>query len=922
MKRNFLKRFKRLPIYKKILYLVLILILIGALAVLGFILNAIRTSPKIEPKNILNEMSLNSEIVDSEGNRLELLRSDENRSIVYLSDVPKDLQNAFIAIEDQRFRSHSGLDLRGIAGAIVQNLKAGTVVRGASTLTQQLAKNQYLNSEVKFDRKIKEAYIAKKLESNLTKDQILEAYINSIYLGEGAYGVQAAANTYFNKHVSDLNLAQSAAIAGVTKNPSTFAPYLLVSPENVDPSADVLGEKKVLDQTYVAVYNPKCLERQKIILDKMVELNYISPEEAEEAKQFDLKSTLVVKNDEPKDISSYFSDYLKESVINDFIYKEGLSPEDAEKKLYTGGLKIYATVDSKMQSNIEKIYNNLANYVNLSRLSTWKNDDEGNIVSDGDNPSIVYYSKKNILDDDGNVKLSSSEFQKNENGDLILNSSKIKVFSGSLSLSDYFTIDYSGNLITHDLGRISLNPESYQINKDGTIILKSSFLNEHPDFGKIDENTESFIIDKRYFVDDPEGTIQPQSATVIIDQKNGEIKAMVGARSDTGKKVENRASKPRQTGSVMKPLGAYLPALAKGYTAATPIDDVPFLNEKGKVWPNNYDFRSRGLVTLRESVEQSINVNAVKTVNDIGIKTSVEYLEKMGIISPNGNDDFITKKEDAEYNDENLSALALGGFTHGVSPIRMTGAYASIANGGKFNEPKAYSKIEDRNGDIVVDNTNKKATEVVSPQIAYVMTDILHSTVSEGLDIARKARITSDNETIPVAGKTGTTDQNADVWFIGYTPYYTASVWVGNDSMSVKLSRDSGLASEIWSTVMGEIHNNLEAKSFEEPDGIVRKSVCTKSGKLSTSKCLSDPRGVVKEEIFANGTEPTEECKQHEYYRIHSRTGNLAGANCPNYLTQSRLFFKREPEYDPSKHNNVFPEDYEYEPPKQTTFCN
>lgn len=921
MIKNLADKFTNLSLGKKILTVILIIVLIVILIGLGFVIHAVRTSPDVDPKNILNDMSLNSEIVDSEGNRLELLQSDENRSIVYLDEIPKDLQNAFIAIEDQRFRSHNGLDYRGIGGAIIQNIKAGHVVRGASTLTQQLVKNEYLTSEVKFDRKLKEAYLSKKLENNLSKDQILEAYLNSIYLGEGAYGVQAGASTYFDKHVSDLNLAESAAIAGITKNPSSFAPYLLVSPENVDPSAEVLGEKEILGNTYKAVYNPQCIERQRVILDKMVDLGYISRDEAEEAKQYDIKANLVVKQDEPKEISSYFSDYLKESVVNDFMTKEGLSREEAERKMYTGGLKIFATVDSKMQAEVEEIYDNLANYVNMSSLSTWKNDDEGNIVTDGKNPGIVYYAKENIINEYGNVEIYPSEFEQNENGDVIVNSSKINVFSGAIDFNDYYTIDSYGNLVTHDMGRISLSPENYQINDDGSVVFDGQFLAEHYDFGYVDSESGNFVVDKAFFSNDEDGVVQPQSATVIIEQSTGQIKAMVGGRSNNGKKVENRASKPRQTGSVMKPLGAYLPALDNGYTAATPIDDVPFINEKGNVWPNNYDFRSRGLMTLRESVEQSINVNAVKTVNDIGIKKSMEYLEKMGIISPDGNDDFVTAEENPEYNDENLSALALGGFTHGVSPVRMAGAYASIANYGMFNEPKAYSKIEDRSGEIVVDNTGG-AQEVVVPQVAFVMTDVLHSTVSEGLGIAQKARITYDNETIPVAGKTGTTDQNADVWFIGYTPYYTASVWVGNDSMSVKLTRDSGLAAEIWSTVMSTVHQDLEPKEFEEPEGMVRETVCTKSGKLSTSKCLADPRGVVKEELFVNGTEPTEECEQHSYYRVHTLTGNLAGANCPNYLTQLKLFFKREPEYDPSEHNNVLPEDYEYEPPKQTTYCN
>ena len=917
--RNNKSKRKHISLPKKILLalagIFLALVLVGA----GLFLKALITAPKINPANILDDMSLNSVIVDKSGKLLEQLRSEENRTIVQLNEIPKDLQNAFVAIEDQRFRNHSGLDYRGIAGSLVANLKAGHVVRGASTLTQQLARNVYLTNEVKLDRKLKEAILAKKIERKLSKDQILEGYLNSIYLGEGAYGVQEASLTYFNKDASKLNLAESAVIAGVTNNPSGLTPYYLVKPGEVASGTKVLGEKTVLGEKYEAVFNPSCIERQHIILNKMVELGYISKDESEEAKSYDIEEAIVVKDKELKDISSYFSDYLKQSVIDDLINEQGYTPEDANRKLYTGGFKIYATVDTDLQEEIEDLYNNLNNYVNMSSLSTWENDDDGNITSGGKNPGIVYYAKSNILTEQGSVKIDSSEFDKNSDGGFTIDSPKLRVYSGALDFNDYFTVDKNGNLVTHELGRLSIAEDSFTISEDNKVTIKGSFVKDNPKFAKVED--DQLLISDSFFNNDEKGIIQPQSATVIMDQSNGELKAIVGGRSDTGEKVVNRASMPRQTGSVMKPLGSYLPALDNGYTAATPIDDVPFLNEQGKVWPNNYDFRSRGLVTLRESIEQSINTNAVRVVDDIGISTSMSYLKKLGIITDDGTDSFITKEENSEHNDENLSALALGGFTHGVSPIRMTGAYAAIANNGDFIKPIAYTKIEDHNGDLIMENKPKKEP-VVSPETAYVMTDVLHSTVSDGLDIAKKARIYSNNETIPVAGKTGTTDENADVWFIGYTPYYTASVWVGNDSMSVKLSQDSGLASEIWSTVMTKAHENLKAKSFKEPENIVKEKVCTLSGKRPTRNCETDSRDIVKEEIFAKGTEPEDFCEQHVYLRVHRGTRNLAGPDCPNYLTFSKLFFRREPEYNPSKHNDVTPEDYEFDPPTETTYCN
>lgn len=881
-----------------VLYPILGIILLLFLAVGGFVVYSISSLPEINPSNIVNELSLNSVIVDESGNALEKIRAQENRTIVTLEDTPADLQNAFIAIEDKRFLSHSGLDFRGIAGALLANFKSGEVVRGASTITQQLAKNVYLTNEVKIDRKIKEAYIALKLEKELTKDQILEAYLNSIYLGEGAYGVQEASRTYFGKDVSELNLAECALIAGITKNPSGYPPYLLLNAEDISPESVILGEKTILGQKYFAVFNPNCIPRMQTILDEMKSQGYIDEEQYSSAYSFDIASSIVVREDAESDISSYFSEYLKNKVVSDLVKKKGYSSEDAEKMLYTGGLKIYATVDSEMQSEIEDIYNNLSEYISTGNLSTWKTDNYGNIVSEGESPSVVYYKKSNILDAEENLILTYNEYTVESNGDISIDSPKLDLYSGAIDLNDYFTTKVSGTLFTHELGRLSLSPENFTANDDGSISIKSSFLKEHRDFYTMDESGNLYVSNS-YFTNDYDGLIQPQSATVIIDHSNGQIKAIVGGRSDSDSKPSfvNRANMPRQTGSSMKPLGAYLPALDNGFTAATPIDDVPFLNEKGEVWPNNYDFRSRGLVTLRESVEQSINVNAVKVVEEIGIGTSMSYLEKLGIIKADGDDYFVTKKENSEHNDENLSALALGGFSYGVSPVDMTGAYAAIANSGTYLEPVAYTKIESSSGEVLLDNT-PESTEVVSEEIAYVMTDVLKSTVSEGLSAAQKARISRNNDSIPVAGKTGTTDQNADIWFCGYTPYYAASVWIGNDSMSVKLNKGSELASELWSTVMKEVHEDLDPADFQKPEDIVTRRICTLSGKLASRYCTADPRGVVKEEIFAKGTEPTESCDQHVYIN-------------------GRVYFKRTDPYDASAHGGIYPEDYRFELPER-----
>lgn len=383
----------------------------------------------------------------------------------------------------------------------------------------------------------------------------------------------------------------------------------------------------------------------------------------------------------------------------------------------------------------------------------------------------------------------------------------------------------------------------------------------------------------------------------------------------------NRSDIPRQTGSSMKPLGAYLPALDNGFTAATAIDDSPFYNSEGELWPKNYDFKYRGLTSLRRSVELSINVNAVRAVDTVGIERSMSYLKKMGMIRGDGTDSFVTAEENPNHNDETLSGLALGGLTYGMSPMDMAGAYGSIANGGTFVKPRSYTKVTDRFGKIIVDNKQKK-NKVVSKQTAFIMTDILKSTVSDGLSIAKKARIRSDNNSIPIAGKTGTTDENADVWFVGFSPYYTSAVWVGNDTPAIKLTRDSGLASEIFSTIMTVAHKDLDDKSFEKPDEIVERNVCTVSGKLVTDNCKKDPRDVTRKEYFVKGTEPQTACNMHVSVEIDPRTGLLVNPDCKPSFIINKVFFRRIPAYYPSKNNGIVTEDYYLGPPSGTTNCN
>ena len=271
------------------------LIVAAAGATVGVVIGIAKEAPEIDPTNIYSLLSQTSFIVDQNGNPIEKVQNEdyEYRTIVELDKMPKHLRDAFISIEDERFNSHIGVDPRGIMSALWDNIKAGHTVRGASTITQQLARNLYLNNDVKLDRKIKESYLALQIEKALTKDQILEAYLNRIFLGQGAYGVQEAAQTYFSKNVEDLTLRESAAFAAIVKSPTKYSPYRTIKPEDFDSEKHIeVARIDILGEQYIAIFNPEAVNRQKLVLAKMLELGKITEEEYNVALEEDIQANL------------------------------------------------------------------------------------------------------------------------------------------------------------------------------------------------------------------------------------------------------------------------------------------------------------------------------------------------------------------------------------------------------------------------------------------------------------------------------------------------------------------------------------------------------------------------------------------------------------------------------------------------------
>lgn len=773
------KKNRTFSILRAILLAILLIGFIGAGIVGGIVISVIKETPPIDASNIYELLDESSFILDSEGRVIEKVQTDHIRTIIQYSDIPKHVRNAFIAVEDERFWNHKGIDIKRIFGAAWTNFRTGSM-QGASTINQQLAKNLYLTREKTLTRKIKDAYYGILLDKQLSKEQILEAYLNMIDLGGKYSGVQAAAQAYFSKDVEELTVAEAALIAGITRNPSRYAPIKHLYKD------DVKGGHYVYDDTHpelTVVFNENCIDRQHLVLKLMKEQGYISEKEYQQALKQDIKASLKPNTLASDEISSYFGDLVQRDVLV-ALQDHGYSKEDALNLLHSGGLRIYSTMDMEMQKIVEEEYENPDNF-----------------------PSTL----------------------KDENGNLLR---------------------------------------------------------------------------------DAEGNIQPQSAMVIIDPHTGEIKALTGGRMIKGKKMYNRALYPRQPGSAIKPIAVYTPAIDMGYTTANVIDDVPLYmnNEKPNIpWPKNWYTTQRylGLMTVRESLQWSSNVAALKIASSLGpnnkavFSTMFEYMEKMGITTIVKGSNAL-ERNGKLYHDENYST-AMGGMTYGVKPLELTAAYGVLANEGVYVRPITFTKILDRHGNLILENETFK-NRVLSKEVSYIMTDMLRSVVTSG--IARSARLDQHNNQIPVAGKTGTTNDKKDAWFVGYTPYYVAGVWIGND-MPKPMSDGSVMAARLWQKIMARVHENHSPKQFEVPEDIVEVPICTKSGKLPGDLCSYDPRGTIRPEVFIKGTEPTETCDVHVVAQVHIPTGKLATEQTPPWEVESRVFTKRPIPYHPEEHPDV-----------------
>lgn len=782
----------------------------GVSAGLGAFKGILASTPEIRLGDVVpsGEASI---VYDCEGNEFDQYVSiNSNRIQISNWDlIPKNLANAFVALEDERFYQHNGIDILGIGRSAYQFIKTmGKEKQGASTITQQLLKNTVFtgwteengNMVKMVKRKLQEQNLALAISKYYSKEDILLNYMNAINLGQNTLGIESASQRYFGKSCSELTLSECAVIASITQNPSGNNP--ISHPES----------------------NKK---RRQTCLDKMLELEFISDEEYNIAlADTDAVYERISAHDADYRVNtnttsgSYFSDALFEQVREDLVNIAGYSETMAETLLYAGGLRIESTMDPTIQAILDEEYANPENYP--ENVKWYLNYALTIFSADGENHN---FSKENMM----------RWFKDNQ--------------------------DKRFNLIF----------DSQDAAYEAIALYRTTML---ADLG-IADNEDNYI-------ETVSMTPQPQAAMVVEDQSTGYVVALIGGRGvKEGRRTLNRAtSSTRSPGSTFKVLAAFAPALdSAGQTLATVYNDAPFNYADGtpvRNWYKGY----RGIQPIREGIRESLNIVAVKTETVITPQLGYDYLLNFGFTTLTDGEWITVNGEDKFFTDVNQT-LALGGLTNGVTPYELTGAYAAIANMGNYVTPKLYSRVTNTDGDVLLDNTVPTSRQVIKETTAYLLTDAMVDVVTTGTGAA-----CNFNRNMAIAGKTGTTTDYWDVWFAGFTPYYTCASWAGYDN-NVEMSRSGNnredhVARDLWRAVMSRIHENLPNEQFTRPQGIVSASICTQSGLLPIPGVCDQ---TTRTEIFAEGTVPTENCTVHYSGELCDYDHIPASPGCPFKVT-------------------------------------
>lgn len=768
-----------------LLILVLCLCLLGAAMGFGMFRGILDSAPDIDSIHI-GPSAYASKVLDTDGNiTATLVTAGSNRERVSYEQLPKDLINAFVAIEDERFWQHNGIDLKSILRAVRGVVSDDDSAGGGSTITQQLIKNNVFGGglhEGKFERyvrKFQEQYLALEIENQpgLSKEEIKQSiiteYLNTINLGSNTLGVKVAARRYFNKEVSDLTLSECAVIASITKNPSGLNP--ITHPE-------------------------RNAERRAQVLKNMLEQGYIDQAQYDEARADDVYARIQdvnVQKEAENEPYSYFVDELTAQVIQELQDCFGYTKDKATDLLYSGGLTIYSTQDPSLQTIVDEEVNNPDNYDTAKHSVTWR------YTLKHDDGSIVNYSEKDLI-----------RWMKEVKG-----------------------INFNGLFSSEDSAKSYVEQYKAELIRDTDKELGEQFFT----------------------------TLEPQVSFVLMDPHTGQVKAISGGRGEKRYSLSlNRATGTlRQPGSTFKLITSFAPAIdLYGATLATPFYDTAY-TLGNKTFKNWYSSGFLGYQTIRDGIIYSLNIIAVRCLMEqLNPHEGRLYAENLGITS-------------LLDSDEN-PALALGGITNGVTNLELTQAFATIANGGQFNKAKFFTKILDQEGNVLLDTTEDQPRQAMKATTAFLLTDAMKQSMLPNRAYAASVNVNSTStrahfDGMSLAGKSGTTTKDVDIWFVGYSPYYVGGIWGGCDENQPLIDKASGeynggagFHKDIWRKIMSRVHEGLPDIGFTQPDGIVQAQVCRKSGKLPSSGCYADYRGSsVITEYFAEGTVPTTNCDRH-----------------------------------------------------------
>ncbi|WP_442784275.1 penicillin-binding protein 1A [Bartonella sp. HY761] len=723
--------------------------------------------------------------------------SNQRRLYLPIQAVPDRLKAAFISAEDKNFYSHFGLDPEGLARAVVNNLKnmgSGRRPEGASTITQQVAKNFLLSSDATMQRKVREAILSMRIEKAYSKDHILELYLNEIYLGKGAYGIAAAALTYFDKSINELSLEQIAYLAALPKGPSNYDPF---------------------------THTERALERRNWVIDRMVENGYVDAADGEAAKQKPLGVTL-----RSKDNYVFGADYFTEEVRRQLMARYG------SNTLYEGGLSVRATLNPQLQVYARKALQDglikfdqnfgwRGAYKKISLAGDWG-------VALGEIPAfsdVPEWQLAVVLSADSNSAQIGLQPERELSN--ALSSQRVKA---TIAASDmkwaYRLVDANGRRST------AKNPAG--VLEPGDVV----------------------FVEKKKGTDNAYQLRQPprvQGALVAMEPVTGRVLAMVGGFSYSQSEFNRATQAYRQPGSSFKPF-VYAAALDNGYTPASVVLDGPVVIDQGSgnIWrPKNYGGTFAGPSTLRYGIERSRNLMTVRLANDLGMPVVAEYAERFGIY------------------DKMQPVLSMSLGAGETTVLRMVTAYSVLANGGRAIEPSMIDRIQDRYGKTIYRHDKRickdcnvsvwdnqpepelvdERDQVLDPMTAYQITSMMQGVVQRGT----AARLNYLNR--PIAGKTGTTNDSKDAWFVGFTPDIVVGVFVGYDNpRSLGFGgTGSALAAPIFGNFMEPAMKGKPKIDFKVPQGMSLIAIDRKTGMQAHA---GDPNVMV--EAFKPGTGPAD----------------------------------------------------------------